>query len=264
MTELTNHDRTSLHLVLIDDERNGLESLALLIEKYVPHAVIDAKCESAADGEQAIRRLDPLQNNLVFLDIEMPYQNGFELLEKVKDCAFEVVFTTAFQNYAIKAFKYNAADYLLKPIDAAELKAAVTRIEERFRLKQHYSVKKILENVQSSLEIENKRIALHTSDGIELIAPNQIIRCEALQSYTTFILADRSRIMVSKNIGEMENLLPASIFMRVHKSHLINIHYIKKYVRTDGGQLLMADGVYVDISRFKKEEILSRLNLLSL
>jgi two-component system, LytTR family, response regulator len=262
MTET--HSNIAFNAVLIDDEKNGLESLSLLLEKYVPHAKIVAKCDSAAAGMEAIGRLNALENNIVFLDIEMPYQNGFELLEKIKDISFEVIFTTAFHNYAIKAFKYNAADYLLKPINPEELKEAVQRIEKRFFLKDNISVKKLLENMQSAMQAEDKRIALHTSDGIELIAPTQIVRCEALQSYTNFILADKTRIMVSKNIGEMENILPSNLFIRVHKSHLINIRYIKKYIRTDGGQLLMADGAHVDISRFKKEEILARLNLLSL
>ena len=121
-----------------------------------------------------------------------------------------------------------------------------------------------LENLQSSLQVQNKRIALHTSDGVDLIAPSQIIRCEAQQSYTLFILTDKMRILVSKNIGEMETLLPPNIFIRIHKSHLINIYHIKKYIKSDGGQLMMADGVAVDISRFKKDEILNRLDLLSL
>lgn len=261
---MTENKNLPFNAVLIDDEKSGLESLSLLLEKYVPHANIVAKCDTAASGIAAIKKLDASENNLVILDIEMPYQNGFELLDKIKDIYFEVIFTTAFHNYAIKAFKYNATDYLLKPINPQELKDAIKRIEQKFASRDNSSIKRLLENMQSAMQAEEKRIALHTSDGIELIAPNQIVRCEALQSYTTFILADKTRIMVSKNIGEMENLLPSNLFMRVHKSHLINIRYIKKYIRTDGGQLLMADGVCVDISRFKKEEILSKLNLLSL
>ncbi|MFI5135498.1 MAG: LytR/AlgR family response regulator transcription factor [Chitinophagales bacterium] len=260
----TTEEKKSLQVILIDDEKNGLNALASLINKYVPQANVVAQCNSAKEGIEAIHKLNPEEKNLVFLDIEMPYQNGFEMLEEVKDTEFEVIFTTAFQQYAIKAFKYNAADYLLKPIDPSELKSAVERIEQRFALKEKGSVKKLLSNLHQSMHEENDRIALHTSEGIELISPMQIVRCEAQQSYTLFILADKSRILISKNIGEMETLLPANIFMRVHKSHIINVRFIRKYMRSDGGQLLMSDGELVDISRFRKEEILSRLNLRSL
>jgi two-component system, LytTR family, response regulator len=254
----------SLKVVLVDDEKSGLNSLSVLLKKYVPQAEIVAQCNSAESAIDAIRNFHPQENNLVFLDIEMPHYNGFELLEKVKDLNFEVIFTTAFQQYAVKAFKYNAADYLLKPVDPDELRSAIVRIENRFMKRENRSMKELLSSLQATMEDENRRIALHTSEGVELIAPSQIVRCEAQQSYTVFVLSDGVRIMVSKNLGEMETLLPQHLFMRVHKSHLINIHFIKKYIKTDGGSLLMSDGTQVDISRMKKEEILSRLHLHSL
>ena len=256
--------RKSLHVILVDDEQSGLNSLSALLKKYVPQAEIVAQCDSAENAIEAIRNLHPNENNLVFLDIEMPRCNGFELLENVKDLNFEVIFTTAFQEYAVKAFKYNAADYLLKPIDPDDLRLAIARIEHRFAKHENKSMKELLGRLQTTIDDETRRIALHTSEGIELISPSQIVRCEAQQSYTIFVLADKTRIMVSKNLGEMEALLPPHLFIRVHKSHLINIQFIKKYIKTDGGSLLMADGARVDISRQKKDEILSRLNLLSL
>jgi two-component system LytT family response regulator len=255
---------TPLNVILVDDEAYGLKSLAALVTRYIPEALIRASCNTAEKGIEAIRQLNPQENNLVFLDIEMPLKSGFELLEEVKDCEFEVIFTTAFQQYAIKAFKYKAADYLLKPINPAELKAAVARITEKFRVKQQLSISRMLEKMQEEWQSENKKVALHTAEGIEYISLSQVIRCEASQSYTIFVLTGNKRIMVSKNIGEMEKSLPPSLFLRIHKSHLVNIRYIKKFIRTDGGQLLMADDALVDVSRFKKEEVLEKLRLLSL
>ena len=257
-------EKKEFNIILIDDEINGLKSLAALISRYVPEGVVKASCNTAEKGIEAIRQLNPNENNLVFLDIEMPYMNGFELLEKVKDCVFEVIFTTAFNQYAIKAFKYNAADYLLKPIDPAELQTTVARMALKFSQTQQASLSHVIEKMQGDLQLENKKVALHTAEGIEYISLSQIIRCEASQSYTIFILADKTRIIVSKNIGEMEKMLPSNVFMRIHKSHLINTRYIRKYIRSDGGQLLMADGEQVDVSRFKKDELLEKLKLLSL
>ena len=251
--------KNTLNIILVDDEIHGLKSLAALIARYVPEAVINASCDSAEKAIATIRQLNPMEYNLVFLDIEMPYKNGFEILEELKDCSFEVIFTTAFQQYAIKAFKYNAVDYLLKPVNPTELKATVTRIMEKFRERQQSTIAKLLEKMQDAIPPEAKKIGLHTQEGIEYVAFSQIIRCEGSSSYTIFFLADNNKIIVSKNIGEMEKQLPESIFIRIHKSHLINIHFIKKYLRNEGGQLLMSDGALVDVSRTKKDELMERL-----
>lgn len=235
--------------VVIDDEKNALDVLAMQIKNYCPDVTILQLCFGGDEGVQAIRKFNP---ELVFLDIEMPRINGFDVLDMTKDQNYQVIFTTAYDQFAIKAFKYSAVDYLLKPIDIEELRSAVAKIQktpvDNFKSKIDILLSQ-LENTQ----IHHKKIALPIGDGYEMIAFNNIIRCESDSNYTTIFLRDKRKITLSKTLKEVEASLNSKVFFRVHHSHLINIDHISKLYKADGGTVLMADGAHINISRNKKD-----------
>lgn len=248
--------------VVIDDERRSREALASLLEKYCPAIEIVGFADSVDTGVTTIRVLEP---NLVFLDIEMPFGSGFDLLEKIGEYSFEVVFTTAYDQYALRAFKFSAVDYLLKPIDRDELIEAVARVEKRVTQKQGTVTKTANENLEVLLHnmrntnSHTNKIALPTSDGIVFVQVNEIVRCESERNYTNFYMNNGEKVLITRTLKEFEMMLIDFNFFRVHHSHLVNLAYIKKYVRSDGGYLLMMDDSTVQISRKYKETLLQKL-----
>lgn len=235
--------------VVIDDEKNALEVLSMQIERYCPDVKILKLCQGGEEGVAAIKLYEP---QLVFLDIEMPKINGFDVLDLTKDHHYNVIFTTAYDQFAIKAFKYSAVDYLLKPIDIEELKLAVSKIKkthpDEFRSK--------LEILMSQLDLpvtSQKKIALPTGDGYEMVSISNIIRCESESNYTIVILSDKRKIMLSKTLKEVEHNLNHSQFFRVHNSHLVNTDHISKFYKSDGGYIIMSDGTSINIARAKKD-----------
>jgi two-component system, LytTR family, response regulator len=241
--------------IIIDDEKKGREILQTLINEYCKNVEVIAMAENADDGYTLIQQHRP---DVIFLDIEMPNGNGFYLLEKFEEISFQVIFTTAYDHYAIKAIKYHALDYLLKPIDIDELKEAVAHVEktiqstpEKNRLTEFIAERKL------SL---TSRIALPVKEGIIYLMVADIIRVESDGSYSTFYTSDGKKYMVSKNLKEYEDVLPVKEFFRSHKSHLINIKKVKKFLRTDGFFVEMEDGSMVEISRRKKDEFLILMN----
>ncbi|MFY0673605.1 MAG: response regulator transcription factor [Bacteroidia bacterium] len=245
-----------MRAVIIDDEVRSRESLEILVKENCKNVEVVALAESVESGLATLKQHKP---DLLFLDIELQDGTGFDLLEKSALDDFHVIFTTAFENYALKALKLSAVDYLLKPINAEELVQAVNKAEE---LSDNDSTNKnfelLLQNLQNSTG--KHKIALPTSEGLTFINVSDIIRCQADGSYTHFFFKDRKKILVSKKIKEYEELLSPYNFVRVHHSHLVNLDEVAKYVRGDGGYVVMSDGETVYVSKRKKEDFMSALN----
>jgi len=245
-----------MNAVIIDDEKRSRESLELLVKDYCPNVNVLDMAESVATGVECIKKHKP---DLLFLDIEMQDGTGFDLLEKVAGNNFYVIFTTAFENYALRALKLSAVDYLLKPINADELKAAVSKASDIMEQKStENNFQLLLQNLQSNTGMH--KIALPTSEGLTFINVHDIIRCQADGSYTHFYFKTQKKLLVSKKIKEYEELLSPYNFVRVHHSHLVNLDEVTKYVRGDGGYVVMSDGETVYVSKRKKEDFMAALN----
>lgn len=247
-----------LRCLIVDDEQRNRDLLQTLLERYCQNVQI---LKTAGSGEEAIHLIDTLKPDLVFLDIEMPGMNGFEMLSLVKNTDFAVVFVTSHHHYAIKAIKFSAVDYLLKPIDIPELKAAVAKvIEDRQRpaSTNDERYEQFLSQVKNPGNPFSK-IGIPTRDGIIFIEISRIVRCESDVNYTWFILDDKSKLLASRTLKEFESILEDHLFFRIHKRHLINIKRLEKYVRGEGGSVLMDNGDEVEVSRRSKEIFLQRL-----
>ncbi|MDX2245833.1 MAG: LytTR family DNA-binding domain-containing protein [Bacteroidia bacterium] len=248
-----------IETILIDDEADGREALKLAIERYCPDITLLGEYATPEAGLEAIKTLRP---DLVFLDVQMPGMSGFDLLQKVSPVTFEVIFVSAYDRYAIKAIKFSALDYLLKPIDIDELIQAVNRAKTRMDQKQsHFPVQSILNNIQTqSGKIE--RLAVPSLEGIDFFDTEDIIFCKADGNYTLIFLTNQQTKMVSRNLKDFENLLSDSGFCRVHHSFLINLRHVQRYIKGEGGFVILTDEHHVDISRRKKEEFLALLDRL--
>lgn len=241
--------------VIIDDEEGARESLANIIEKYIPEIEIIGKAASAKDGYDLITKEKP---QVVFLDVEMPNENAFDLIDKFEHVDFEIIFVTAYDHYAIQAIKSSALDYLLKPIDIDDLKMAVEKLEIKIsqpEKDEQFDI--LLESIHS--DKPHKKIAIPESDGIIFVNVDDIIRCESDGNYTSIFLKDDKKIVSSKTLGDYEEMLKQNDFFRTHRSHLINLNEIHKFVKGDGGYLLMSDRSEVEISRRKKQDFLAKL-----
>lgn len=242
-----------IHSVLVDDERHCLETLAWQLEKFCPQVRIAAVCES---GEQALEVLADRNVDLVFLDIEMPRLNGFELLQRLNNVTFDVIFTTAYDMFAVKAFKFSALDYLLKPIDKDELIEAVAKVGNRKLPTIRPEQLDILFQTLSSRKQTPPKVALPTMTGLEFVTANDIIHCQSEGNYTHIYLGDKSHYLICRTLKETEELLSGHNFFRVHHSHIINLNHIRKYVKGDGGYVIMSDNTSINVSRSRKEELL--------
>jgi len=246
-----------IRAILIDDEPNNLQNLKTLLATYCPDISVIGDAASARQGIELINLLNP---ELVFLDIEMPGQSGFDLLAQLQNIRFEVIFVTAYNNYALKAIKFNALDYILKPIDIEELESAVNRAKQRLSDKSQLEFTRLaFQNLQ--LPRKNKRIALASTDKIEFFDVDSIIRCLGENNYTRFFFENGESRLVSKPLSEYEELLDEFGFIRVHKSHLVNGAKINSFIKNDGGYLLTSDGYSVPVSRRKKDELLEWMKL---
>lgn len=242
-----------IRCVLIDDEKNALEMMEWLLKNYCPQAEIVAMCNSSANGIDAINKLKP---DIVFLDIEMPNMNGFDMLEKFDKLFFDVVFCTAYDQFAIKAFKYSALNYLLKPVDPDDLKATINRIEEKKSSLSREQFDLLIHNLRESGKTTPQRIALTTGDGLIFVPTADIIYCEAESNYTNVVLSGGRKILVSKVLKDIDETLSGPDFYRVHSSFLININHIRKFVRGEGGYIIMDNDATVSISRSKRQEFM--------
>lgn len=247
-----------MRAVVIDDEVNGRETLLLLLQKYCPDVEVAGTADSVESGQALIAETRP---DLVFLDIEMPLGSGFDLLEQFPDHVFEVVFTTAHAQYACDAFRVQALDYLLKPIYYDRLAGAVERARTRISERRIYTQQQSSESLEFLLSVlvdksvYSNKVALRTADGIEFVQVRDIIRCEAENCYTTFHLAGGEKLVLSRTLREFEDMLSGFNFLRVHNSHLVNVTHIKRYIKRDGGYVVMSDGASILLSRRHREEL---------
>ncbi|WP_221392983.1 LytTR family DNA-binding domain-containing protein [Dyadobacter sp. NIV53] len=238
--------------IIIDDENNCLEMMEWLLKTYAPSVQIAAMCNSAEKGIEAIHTYRP---DVVFLDIEMPRMNGFDMLEKFDRLFFDVVFTTAYDKFAIKAFKYSALNYLLKPVDPDDLIETVRRIEEKKTIPSSEQLQLLFQSVTQTKSTPS-RIALTTSDGMIFVTTQDILYCEAESNYTSVMLANGKKMVVSKVLKDIDEALSGPDFFRVHNSFLINLNRIKKFVRGDGGYVVMDNEVAISISRSRRQEFM--------
>ena len=239
--------------ILVDDEVHCLDTLSILLSDYCPEILVIGKYMS---GTKATMCYDKLKPELVFLDIKMPHINGFELLEQFNQIPFLVIFTTSYDQYAIKAIRFSALDYLLKPIDPKELVMAVQKAEKQ---KMHPSAEqfKMLMNQIQHKDTSFSKIAVPTAEGYELVTASQLVRCEAYDNYTHLFLKNKTKIIACRSLKEMEEqLADFSSFIRVHNSFLINLNEVTKYIRGEGGYLIMTDGSTVNVSRSRKDALL--------
>jgi two-component system LytT family response regulator len=239
-----------IHAVLIDDEQNCLEMLEWLLKTYCPDVVIDELCDSGQKGFEAINRHKP---DVVFLDIEMPRMNGFELLEKFDKLFFDVVFTTAYDKFAVKAFRYSALHYLLKPVDPDDLQNTIVRLSEKKNSPSKDQMDLLLENIKT-LKPTAQRVALSTNDGMIFIETKDIMYCQAESNYTTVMMASGKKVLVAKTLKDVDETLSGNDFQRIHNSFLVNLNHIQKFVRGAGGYIVMNDGMQITISRSRREE----------
>jgi two-component system LytT family response regulator len=242
-----------IRTILVDDEVHCLNTLRLLLTEHCPEVQIMDQCSSAEEALSSIQKLRP---SLVFLDIEMPFMNGFEMLEQLGDIPFAVVFTTSYDQYAIKAMHISALDYLLKPIDPRELKSAVQKVQTQKQLPSAEQFQILLQQVQHKGS-EFSKIAVPTADGFELITADQVLRCEADNNYTYFYLKNKNKVVACRSLKEVEAQLQSfPYFLRIHNSFIINLNEVTRYVRGEGGYVIMSDGSSVNVSRSRKEALM--------
>jgi two-component system, LytTR family, response regulator len=242
-----------INAILIDDEAHCLDSLSILIHKLCPEVQVLQRCQSAKQGLEAIMKY---KTDLVFLDVEMPSMNGFEFLEQFKEIPFSVIFTTAYDKYAIKAIRFSALDYLLKPIDPKELVAAVQKVKTHNHQPTGEQFSLLLDKIKNKDSALTK-IAVPIAEGFELVKADDIITCEADNNYTYLHLKNKRKIIACRTLKEVEEQLESfSSFIRVHNSYIVNLNEVTKYIRGDGGYLTMSDGTMVDVSRSRKTALL--------
>lgn len=249
---------TKLTAAIVEDEQANRENLLRMLGTCCPQIKIVAICSSVAEARILLPETKP---DILFLDIRLGGDTGFSLLESLRDISFEVIFVTAYDSYAIQAIRFSALDYLLKPLDSAELIHAVEKaVQIILRKQENKRMQNLLQNT-CTLD-KQKKIALSVADKIEFVEIGSIVRCESESNYTTFYLKSGEKLIVSKTLKEFDELLTPYNFLRVHQSHLINLDEIKSFIKSDGGYIRMKDGSSVSISRQRRNyvmEVLSRL-----
>lgn len=241
--------------IIVDDEPKCCKTLAALLDRFCPEIEITAVC---SNGLEALTKIQEQSPSLVFLDVEMPTMNGFEMLEKISTVNFHLIFTTSYDQYALKAFRFSAIDYLLKPIDRDELQRSVQKVVRQMQIPVPQQLEILMERIKQPAKPVNK-IALSTLEGLQMIPVDSIIQCESDDNYTILLLKDKRKIVVSSTLKDIEELLEEYPFVRVHRSHLVNLNEIEKYLKGEGGYLIMSDGSSIDVSRSKKESLLKKL-----
>ncbi|MDZ7743206.1 MAG: LytTR family DNA-binding domain-containing protein [Bacteroidota bacterium] len=243
--------------IIIEDELKSREALRGLLERYCTDVEILAEADGYKSGLKTIRDHKP---DVIFLDIQMPDGSGFKLLEDLGEINFEIIFTTAYDQFAIKAIKYSALDYLLKPIIPEELNSAIEKLAQKKKKGNlNKNVNVLLSNIKDKAD-EPRKIILSTSEKIHVVNIGEIIRCESDNYYTRFFFTDGSKLLISKTLKENEELLSEHNFIRPHKSHLVNIRYIKSFNRNEGGYIFMTDGSKIPVSRRKRESVIDMIN----
>ncbi|GAB3317108.1 LytTR family DNA-binding domain-containing protein [Larkinella ripae] len=244
--------------LIIDDEPDNVRLLALQLARHCPQVDVIGQFTDSIEGLKAIQTLRPA---LVFLDIEMPLMNGFQLLEKVGEITFHIVFVTAYDQYAVRAFRFSALDYLLKPIDTVDLIATVRRAETTARInpqqldlmRQYYP-----SGAAGANTVVKGRIALPHASGMVFVETKQIVYCEADSNYTRFYLLNGDQYVIAKTLGDVQEVLETGDFVRVHRQYIVNLEHIQKLVKGEGTYLLMSNGVTIPVARQQKDRLMER------
>ena len=244
----------TLKAIIVDDEPYCCEALATLLED-IPEVQVEAIAHNGVDALNAIKKYSP---DIVFLDVEMPKMNGFEMLEQLPSVNFEIIFTTSYDQYALKAIRFSAIDYLLKPVDSEELERAVKKVIQRTEKPIAQQLEILMQRIHQPATPINK-IAMPTMEGLQMIPVESIISCESDSNYTILKLKDNKKIIVSRTLKDIEDLLEEHSFVRVHRCYLANLNEVEKYVKGEGGYLVMSDGTNIDVARNKKELLLKKL-----
>lgn len=244
--------------VIIDDELHSIETLKWKLENYCPEVSVVAAFEKPAEGVAWLKQHEP---DLLFLDIEMPMLNGFDVLEELgKDIPFDIIFTTAYDNFGIQAVKFSALDYLLKPVQNKELKEAIEKHQRKAQRRipvEQMDV--LLTNIQAERKGKMGRIALASKESIEFVDPQVIICCEANSNYTTVYLTDNRKKVISRILKDFEDMLTPYHFFRAHNSYLVNLNQVREFIRGDGGYLVMENKMKVPVSKNRREELMNLL-----
>jgi two-component system, LytTR family, response regulator len=249
-----------MNALIIEDDCNSLEVLKLLLNRDFSEINLLNPCTNAKDGKIAIQRFLP---DLVFLDIELPDKTGFELLQEFDTIPFSIIFVSGHNHFAAEAFRWSALDYLVKPITAGLLAEAIEKSHQRRQLPHSsYQLQLLLDSLERTQRAKPlTKLALPTLSDIEFVNTTDIIRIEGEKNYSTFFLNDKRKITVSRNLGEFDKMLENSSFMRIQKSHLVNLAYVKKYIKADGGSVITSDGAEIPVSPTKRELLLSQMTM---
>ena len=245
-----------IRTVLVDDEIDSIRVLQKLLESFCPQVAIVGTANGVETALQVIRETDP---DLVFLDIEMAQGNAFDLLNQLQPLQFQFIFVTAFDDYAIRAFKYSAVDYLLKPVDIDDLRSAISRVQERPLEKDLTQKMRTLLEHMGTFQISQQKMAIPTITGLMFVPVQEILRFEAKGNYTNIIMANNDTILATKTIKDYEEALPEAIFYRIHNSHIINLSRIREYQKGRGGSVVMEDGTVIEVASRRREEFLRKL-----
>ena len=243
-----------LKAILIDDDDSNLNAMTEKLTKHCPEINIIAVCDN---GQAGIVAIDNLRPDIVFLDIEMPVMNGFLMLQQLSYKDFQLIFVTAYDHYAIKAIRYSAIDYLVKPADIDELKAAVSKAVRNKNKETSATQLELLQEYIKKKEL--RRIPIPTADGLQFINLEDIMYLEASNNYTYIFLSTSQKLLVSRTLKEFEDLLPSETFLRIHHSNIVNSIFVVRYIRGEGGQVVMRDGTVLDVSKRKKSEFLQAI-----
>jgi two-component system, LytTR family, response regulator len=248
-------DGGMIKAIIVDDEIDCCETIAALLQTYFPGIAVAGIYHN---GEEALPVILQQQPDLVFLDVEMPKMNGFELLEQLPQVNFDIIFTTSYDQYALKAIRFSAIDYLLKPIDRQELKRAVQKVNEKIQVPVPQQLEILMQKLKQNSNPVNK-VALPTMEGLQMIPIENIISCESDDNYTSIQLKGGKKILVTRSLKDMEEILEQHSFIRVHRFYLVNLNEIEKYIKGEGGYLVMSDATTIDVARNKKETLLRKL-----
>src|SRR5882757_9397741 len=244
---------TNLNCLILDDESRNAQLLRKMLAAYCPQVQVLA---TESDPLKGISLITALQPQLVFLDVEMPHLNGFEILKQLEPVNFEVIFVTAYSHYAIEAFEHHAVGYLTKPINTEKLVSAVNAAAERIQQKSFSkNLFSLIENTNKQTQVQ--KIPLSTSNGLVFVKLTDIMYCESSGNYTSFYLDDGKIILVSRQLGEYEKLLPDNDFTRIHDKYIINLAYIKEYIKGSGGDVVLENGKELPVASRRKEDFLS-------
>jgi len=241
--------------IIVDDEIKSQESLKKILISFCKDVEVLATCQNVATAKEAIAQFKP---DVVFLDVQMQRETGFDLLSSLETIDFDVIFTTAHSEYAIQAIKFSAIDYLLKPIDVEDLQRALSRVRQKSQPDFHEQVKQLLQNLKIG-NAEKFKLTLPTSDGLIFVLASDILYCKASGNYTEIFMQNKIKHLISRPLKEYDDLLSTLNFFRVHHSYLINLGFIKSYTRGEGGYVVMSDETSIDVSRRKKEAFLERI-----